>query len=118
MAHLMFCGLTHKGAIRLASRVIDLNGLDHVLFAYFGSVSVEVAIKMALQYWRGERRTLLTWRGGYHGDTFGTMAVCDPNGGIHSMWKGSLAQRVFTPLPRWDPSWEAEVRQLFERLPF
>ena len=65
-------------------------------------MSVEVAIKLALQYWHGERRTLLTWRGGYHGDTFGAMAVCDPDGGMHSMWKGSLAQHVFAPLPRWD----------------
>ena len=118
MAHVMFGGLTHEGAIRLASRLTDWTGLDHVFFADSGSVSVEVAIKMALQYWHGERRTLLTWRGGYHGDTFGAMAVCDPDGGMHSMWKGSLAEHVFAPLPRWDPAWEAEVRSLFDRHDF
>jgi adenosylmethionine-8-amino-7-oxononanoate aminotransferase len=118
MAHVMFGGLTHEGAIRLASRLTDWTGLDHVFFADSGSVSVEVAIKLALQYWHGERRTLLTWRGGYHGDTFGAMAVCDPDGGMHSMWKGSLAEHVFAPLPRWDAPWEAEVRGLFERHDF
>ena len=114
MAHVMFGGLTHEGAIRLAERLTDWTGLDHVFFADSGSVSVEVAIKLALQYWHGERRTLLTWRGGYHGDTFGAMAVCDPDGGMHSMWKGSLAEHVFAPLPRWDEEWAAEVRSLFE----
>jgi adenosylmethionine-8-amino-7-oxononanoate aminotransferase len=118
MAHVMFGGLTHEGAIRLASRLTDWTGLDHVFFADSGSVAVEVAIKLALQYWHGQRRTLLTWRGGYHGDTFGAMAVCDPDGGMHSMWKGSLASHVFAPLPRWDPAWEAEVRELFERHDF
>jgi adenosylmethionine-8-amino-7-oxononanoate aminotransferase len=85
-----------------------------VFFADSGSVSVEVAIKLVLQYWHGERRTLLTWRGGYHGDTFGAMAVCDPDGGMHSMWKGSLAEHVFAPLPEWTPEWEAAVRALFD----
>jgi adenosylmethionine-8-amino-7-oxononanoate aminotransferase len=118
MAHVMFGGLTHEGAIRLASRLTDWTGLDHVFFADSGSVSVEVAIKLALQYWHGERRTLLTWRGGYHGDTFGAMAVCDPDGGMHSMWKGSLAQHVFAPLPEWTPSWESAVRSLFEEHAF
>ena len=61
---------------------------------------MEVAIKLVLQYWRGERRKLLTWRGGYHGDTFGAMAVCDPVGGMHSMFTGTLAEHVFAPLPR------------------
>ena len=65
-------------------------------------MSVEVAIKLVLQSWHGERRQLLTWRGGYHGDTFGAMAVCDPDGGMHSMWKGSLAEHVFAPLPALD----------------
>ena len=56
-----------------------------------------------LQYWHGERRTLLTWRGGYHGDTFGAMAVCDPDGGMHSMWKGTLARARLRPAARVDP---------------
>ena len=100
MAHVMFGGLTHEPAIRLAERLSDWTGLDHVFFADSGSVSVEVAIKLVLQYWHGERRRLLTWRGGYHGDTFGAMAVCDPDGGMHSMFTGTLAEHVFAPLPR------------------
>jgi len=114
MAHVMFGGLTHEPAIRLAERLTDWTGLDHVFFSDSGSVSVEVAIKMVLQYWHGERRTLLTWRGGYHGDTFGAMAVCDPDGGMHSMWKGTLAEHVFAPLPEWTPEWRDEVTRLFE----
>ncbi len=116
MAHVMFGGLTHEGAIRLAERLADWTGLDHVFFSDSGSVSVEVAIKLVLQYWHGERRALLTWRGGYHGDTFGAMAVCDPDGGMHAMWpKGTLSEHVFAPRPEWTPEWEDEVRALFER---
>ena len=114
MSHVMFGGLTHEPAIQLAQRLTDWTGLDHVFFSDSGSVSVEVAIKMVLQYWHGERRTLLTWRGGYHGDTFGAMAVCDPDGGMHSMWKGTLPEHVFAPLPRWDEEWAAQVRALFD----
>jgi adenosylmethionine---8-amino-7-oxononanoate aminotransferase len=115
MAHVMFGGLTHAGAIRLADRLAAWTGLDHVFFADSGSVSVEVAIKLVLQYWRGERRKLLTWRGGYHGDTFGAMAVCDPVGGMHSRFAGTLAEHVFAPAPpaEWDDGWADEVRRLF-----
>jgi len=113
MAHVMFGGLTHQPAIELARRLTDWTGLDHVFFADSGSVSVEVAIKMVLQYWHGERTRLLTWRGGYHGDTFGAMAVCDPDGGMHAMWKGTLPEHVFAPLPRWDDEWADGVRRLF-----
>ena len=90
---------------RLASRLVELTpaGLEHVFFADSGSVSVEVAIKMCLQYWRGqgysERRRLLTVRGGYHGDTFGAMAVCDPVGGMHSLFRGTLVEHVFADRP-------------------
>src|SRR3954468_307906 len=115
MAHVMFGGLTHEPAVRLAERLTDWTGLDHVFFADSGSVAVEVAIKMVLQYWHGERTRLLTWRGGYHGDTFGAMAVCDPDGGMHSMWRGTLPDHLFAPLPRWDAEWEAAVRLLLER---
>ena len=84
LAHVMFGGLTHEPAVRLAERLVTMTppGLDYVFFADSGSVAMEVAIKMALQYRavRGEtsRTRLLTLRGGYHGDTFGAMSVCDP----------------------------------------
>ena len=115
MAHVMFGGLTHEGAVRLAERLTRWTGMDHVFFADSGSVSVEVAIKLVLQYWHGERTRLLTVRGGYHGDTFGAMAICDPDGGMHSMWRGTLAEHVFAPLPEWTPEWETATRALAER---
>jgi len=105
MSHVMFGGLTHEPAVRLAGRLVEITPgpLQHVFFADSGSVSVEVAIKMCLQYWRsldrpGKRR-LLTWRGGYHGDTFGAMSVCDPDGGMHALWRDVLARQVFVPPP-------------------
>ena len=113
MSHVMFGGLTHEGAIRLAERLCAWTGMDHVFFADSGSVAVEVAIKLVLQV--SGRRKLLTWRGGYHGDTFGAMAVCDPVGGMHSLFTGALAEHVFAPLPEWTPEWEATVRGLFAR---
>ncbi|KJY26935.1 adenosylmethionine--8-amino-7-oxononanoate transaminase, partial [Streptomyces katrae] len=77
--------------------------LRHVFLSDSGSVAVEVAVKMCLQYWRSlgrpEKRRLLTWRGGYHGDTFQTMAVCDPDGGMHSAWTGLLPDQVFADRP-------------------
>jgi adenosylmethionine---8-amino-7-oxononanoate aminotransferase len=123
MAHVMFGGLTHEPGARLASRLVELtpDGLERVFFADSGSVAVEVAIKMCLQYWlaagRPERRRLLTVRGGYHGDTFGAMAVCDPVGGMHSMFRGTLVEHVFVdrPPPGFDaPLEERYVRQLRE----
>src|SRR4051794_1563196 len=100
MAHVMFGGLTYEGAIELATRLVTMTpeGLDHVFFADSGSVSVEVAIKMCLQARPGRRR-LITVRGGYHGDTFGAMAICDPDGGMHALWRGALAEHVFAPRP-------------------
>ena len=105
MAHVMFGGLTHPPAVRLAERLIEITPepLTKVFFADSGSVAVEVAIKMALQYWRSrgrpERHRLLTVRGGYHGDTFGDMAVCDPVNGMHHLFGDVLAQHVFAPPP-------------------
>jgi adenosylmethionine-8-amino-7-oxononanoate aminotransferase len=105
MAHVMFGGLTHEPAVRLAARLAELTpvALDHVFFADSGSVAVEVAIKMCLQYWRAqgrpERCRLLTARGGYHGDTFGAMAVCDPVGGMHALFNGTLVEHVFVDRP-------------------
>jgi len=105
MAHVMFGGLTHEPAVRLAARLVELSParLDHVFFADSGSVAVEVAIKMCLQYWRAqgrrERCRLLTVRGGYHGDTFGAMAVCDPVGGMHALFDDTLVEHVFADRP-------------------
>ncbi|MFC9554179.1 adenosylmethionine--8-amino-7-oxononanoate transaminase [Rhodococcus sp. NPDC056960] len=120
MSHVMFGGLTHEPAARLAQLLVEItpDGLDTVFLADSGSVSVEVAVKMCLQYWRSrgrpERHRLLTWRGGYHGDTFAPMSVCDPDGGMHSLWTDVLARQVFAgPPPRdFDPQYVAE----FERL--
>ena len=108
-AHVMFGGLTHAPAVRLAERLVEVSpeGLDHVFLADSGSVSVEVAIKMVLQFQRGTgrpgRTRLLTVRGGYHGDTFGCMSVCDPVGGMHSMFRAVLPEQVFAERPPADP---------------
>lgn len=127
MAHVMFGGLTHEGAITLARRLVQItpDGLEHVFFADSGSVSVEVALKMAFQasMARGgrPRPKLLTVRGGYHGDTFGAMAVCDPWGGMHKAFAGVVAQHLFAPRPPdgfdapLDPAWAAQVERLAER---
>ncbi|MGH3674745.1 MAG: adenosylmethionine--8-amino-7-oxononanoate transaminase [Mycobacterium sp.] len=115
MNHVMFGGLTHEPAARLAQLLVQItpDGLDTVFFSDSGSVSVEVAVKMALQYWRsldrpGKHR-LMTWRGGYHGDTFTPMSVCDPDGGMHSLWTDVLARQVFAPqVPNtYDPAYSA-----------
>jgi adenosylmethionine-8-amino-7-oxononanoate aminotransferase len=124
MAHVMFGGLTHEPALRLAARLTEIApaGLERVFFADSGSVSVEVAIKMCLQAQRGrgssERTRLLTVRGGYHGDTFGAMAVCDPVAGMHRLFADLLPQHVFAPRPPdgfhagRDEHWAREVSEL------
>ncbi|WP_058041464.1 adenosylmethionine--8-amino-7-oxononanoate transaminase [Streptomyces roseifaciens] len=105
MSHVMFGGLTHEPAVRLAARLVEITpeGLEHVFLSDSGSVSVEVAVKMCLQYWRSagrpEKRRLMTWRGGYHGDTWQPMAVCDPDGGMHELWSGALPKHVFADAP-------------------
>ncbi|MBB3038807.1 adenosylmethionine--8-amino-7-oxononanoate transaminase [Hoyosella altamirensis] len=105
MSHVMFGGLTHEPAVRLAQTLVGITPqpLQKVFFADSGSVSIEVAVKMCLQYWRslgrGEKRRLLTWRGGYHGDTFTPMSVCDPDGGMHALWTDILAEQIFAPVP-------------------
>jgi adenosylmethionine-8-amino-7-oxononanoate aminotransferase len=105
MAHVMFGGLTHGPAVELAERLVEItpSGLNHVFFADSGSVSVEVAIKMALQYWQGrgrpQRNRLLTVRRGYHGDTLAAMSVCDPDTGMHSLFRGVVPQQLFAPAP-------------------
>ncbi|AOW94699.1 adenosylmethionine--8-amino-7-oxononanoate transaminase [Rhodococcus sp. WMMA185] len=122
MSHVMFGGLTHEPAARLAQLLVDNSpdGLDKVFLADSGSVSVEVAIKMCLQYWRSRgtvgRHRLLTWRGGYHGDTFAPMSVCDPDGGMHSLWTDVLARQVFAPPPprEFDAGYVAEFERLVQ----
>lgn len=103
MSHVMFGGLTHEPAAKLASRLAAMTALDRVFFCDSGSVSVEVALKMALQFQRGtghpERTRFVTIEGGYHGDTFGAMSVCDPVGGMHSMFADVLPQQTFLPRP-------------------
>lgn len=105
MPHVMFGGLTHEPAVRLCERLVDLApaGLTRVFLSDSGSVAVEIALKMALQVWhsrgRPEKRRLLTIRGGYHGDTFGAMAVCDPVTGMHGLFEGSLTQHLFAARP-------------------
>ncbi|MFC0628838.1 adenosylmethionine--8-amino-7-oxononanoate transaminase [Kribbella deserti] len=128
-SHVMFGGLTHEPAIRLAERLVEITPapLRHVFLCDSGSVSIEVAIKLALQYQvaRGHqgRTRMLTVRGGYHGDTFAPMSVCDPVNGMHSLFTGALAQQVFGPRPPagYDgdeaaiAAWAAEMSELAER---
>jgi adenosylmethionine-8-amino-7-oxononanoate aminotransferase len=105
VSHVMFGGLTNEPAIRLAARLVEITPapLRHVFLADSGSVAVEVAVKMAVQFWRSsgrvDKRRLLTWRGGYHGDTFHPMSVCDPDSGMHQLWTGILPRQVFAEIP-------------------
>lgn len=113
VSHVMFGGLTHQPAIDLCKKLISLTpkGLDKVFFADSGSVSVEVSLKMALQYWQNkgyqEKSKFLTPRGGYHGDTFGAMSVCDPDNGMHHLFKGVLPKHFFVERPKMDNAEEA-----------
>ena len=126
MNHVMFGGLTHEPAARLAELLVEVtpDGLETVFFSDSGSVAVEVAVKMALQYWRSSghsgKTRLMTWRGGYHGDTFTPMSVCDPDGGMHELWTGQnslLADQVFAPpVPAiYDPGYTAEFAEQLAR---
>ncbi|MGA5822718.1 adenosylmethionine--8-amino-7-oxononanoate transaminase [Kitasatospora sp. NPDC094028] len=124
MSHVMFGGLTHEPAVRLAARLVEITPepLQHVFLADSGSVAVEVAMKMCLQYWqstgRPQKRRLLTWRGGYHGDTFHPMSVCDPDGGMHHLWGGVLPGQLFAPEPPagFDAPFDPEYAAAFEEL--
>ena len=123
MSHVMFGGLTHAPAVELATTLVELtpDGLEHVFLCDSGSVGVEVAVKMALQAQRAlghpGRTRLATWRGGYHGDTFHPMSVCDPVGGMHSLWSGVLPAQVFAGAPPadFDESYAAGLADLIAR---
>jgi adenosylmethionine-8-amino-7-oxononanoate aminotransferase len=122
MSHVMFGGLTHGPAVDLARLLVEITprGLEHVFLADSGSVAVEVAIKMCLQYQRSRGRPakhrLMTWRGGYHGDTFAAMSVCDPDGGMHALWRDVLPRQVFAgpPSATFTHDYVAELAQLVE----
>ena len=110
MPHVMFGGLAHEGAYRLATRLAKLlpGGLNHAFFAESGSVAVEIAMKMAVQYWLNMgvvgRTRFLSFRGGYHGDTLATMTVCDPEEGMHALFRGVMPAQVIADLPVDDAS--------------
>ena len=123
MSHVMFGGITHTPAIELCRKLVTMTPkpLECVFLADSGSVAVEVAMKMALQYWqaKGEaRQRFLTFRNGYHGDTFGAMSVCDPDNSMHSLWKGYLPENLFAPAPqsRMDGEWDELDMVGFARL--
>jgi len=120
MSHVMFGGLTHGPAVALGRALLEIvpAGLTKVFLADSGSVAVEVAMKMAVQYWSGtsqSKQKFLTLRGGYHGDTYAAMSVCDPENSMHSLWRGYLPEHVFVPVPHctFDQTWvESEADAL------
>ncbi len=114
MAHVMFGGLTHDAAAELVKRLLAITpeALNQVFLSDSGSVSVEVALKMAIQYWQAQNKCgknrFLALKGGYHGDTFAAMSVCDPVNGMHHLFSGILPQHYFAPRPtvRFDDEWD------------
>jgi adenosylmethionine-8-amino-7-oxononanoate aminotransferase len=117
LPHVMFAGLVHEPAARLAARLAALlpGDLERVFFTESGSVSVEVALKMAIQYWRNqgqaEKRRIVCFRHGYHGDTFATMALCDPEEGMHTLFAGSMPEQIMAELPT-----DATLQRAFDLL--
>jgi len=124
MSHVMFGGITHTPAIELSRKLVDMTteGLECVFLADSGSVSVEVAMKMAIQYWHHQlptKKKFVTIKNGYHGDTFGAMSVCDPNNGMHELFTGFLASQIFVSAPQigFDQEWQqADISELAETL--
>ena len=121
MSHVMFGGITHEPAIKLAKTLIDITdeSLERVFFSDSGSVSVEVALKMAFQYWssqgNSEKSKILAFFKGYHGDTFGAMSVCDPITGMHSAFEKILHKNIFADAPgcAYDAEWDEKYIATF-----
>ena len=117
LPHVMFAGLVHEPALRLAQRLAGLlpGDLDRVFFTESGSVAVEVALKMAIQYWRNkgrpEKQRIVYFRHAYHGDTFATMALCDPEEGMHALFAGSMPDQIMAELPN-----DEAMRRAFDLL--
>ncbi|MGD1952350.1 MAG: adenosylmethionine--8-amino-7-oxononanoate transaminase [Leptolyngbyaceae cyanobacterium] len=125
MSHMMFGGLTHQPAVQLAQRLVELTPepLQQVFFCDSGSVSVEVAMKMAIQYWynlgQPQKHRFLTVRGGYHGDTFDAMSVCDPVNGMHHLFNQVLRQQYFADVPQipfWGVGDERDIESFVQLL--
>lgn len=126
-SHVMFGGLTHEPAITLAQNLIELTpeGLTKVFLSDSGSVSVEVALKMSIQYWHSKNKAhkhkILTVRNGYHGDTFAAMSVCDPVNGMHQLFEPVLVKNLFAPAPTvafgqaWDATDVEELSAMFAK---
>jgi adenosylmethionine-8-amino-7-oxononanoate aminotransferase len=126
MAHVMFGGLTHEPAINLCEKLIEMTPepLEHIFLSDSGSVAVEVAMKMAIQYWQSlgqkQKHKLLTVRNGYHGDTFAAMSVCDPVNGMHQIFESVLMQNIFAPAPtssfhgQWNEQELNSLKKLFK----
>lgn len=117
LSHVMFAGLVHEPALRLATKLAALlpGDLERVFFTESGSVAVEVALKMAIQYWRNKgqagKQHIVYFRHGYHGDTFATMALCDPEEGMHTLFAGSMPDQIMAELPT-----DAALRRAFDLL--
>lgn len=126
LSHVMFGGITHRPAVELARLLIEMTSprLTKVFLADSGSIAVEVAMKMALQYWQGKakpnKQKILTVKNGYHGDTFAAMSVCDPEGGMHTMFGELVTKQLFAPAPQsrfdddFNPKELSEIANLFE----
>lgn len=122
MSHVMFGGLTHEPAIKLSQTLLEITdeSLEYIFFSDSGSVSVEVALKMAFQYWNSQgnkqKSKILAFKKGYHGDTFGAMSVCDPITGMHSAFEDVLHKNIFAEAPAcmFDEEWDEKYIKDFK----